>query len=105
MPWHLNSLPRPPILPPHSGHTQFRMPETTSAVALTVLHLINTMHTSHNAELPAIANPVQAAKYRETLAHSASSQNVNRKTAECISSSKMRAKVGTRFKWAQMWFT
>jgi len=81
------------------------MPETTSAVALTVLHLINTMHTSHNAELPAIANPVQAAKYRETLTHSASSQNVNRKTAECISSSKMRGKVGTRFKWAQKWFT
>jgi hypothetical protein len=38
LPWHLNSLPRPPILPPHSGHTQFIMLEIISRVALDPLH-------------------------------------------------------------------
>ena len=45
-PWHLNSWPRPPILPPHSGQIQFRMSDITSALALTVLHLINCITTS-----------------------------------------------------------
>jgi hypothetical protein len=45
LPWHLNSLPRPPILPPHSGHTQFRMLETTSVVALNELNLTNDIRT------------------------------------------------------------
>ncbi|PYX11650.1 MAG: hypothetical protein DMG84_23450 [Acidobacteria bacterium] len=67
------------------------MPETTSPVALTVLHLINTMHTSpNNTELPAIANPVEARNTARLWHIPASAQNVNRKTTECISSSKMR---------------
>jgi hypothetical protein len=40
-PWHLNSLPIFPILPPHSGHTQFRMPDITSAFVLAAPHLVN----------------------------------------------------------------
>lgn len=45
-PWHLNSVPRPPILPPHSGQIQFKMPETTSVVLLTLLNLVNVILTS-----------------------------------------------------------
>jgi hypothetical protein len=51
------------------------MPETTSAVALTPPHLINTMHTS-----PITPN------YQRSL-------NVDRKTAECISNSKIEKRV------------
>jgi hypothetical protein len=40
LPWHLNALPRPPILPPHSGHTQFIMLEIISRVPLDPLHRI-----------------------------------------------------------------
>jgi hypothetical protein len=40
LPWHLNSLPRPPILPPHSGHTQFIMLEIISRVVLDPLNRI-----------------------------------------------------------------
>ena len=43
-PWHLNSLPAPPILPPHSGHTQFRMPDTTSELARSVPNLVICIH-------------------------------------------------------------
>lgn len=39
-PWHLNSLPGPPILPPHPGHTQFRMPDITSPLSGTVIQFI-----------------------------------------------------------------
>jgi hypothetical protein len=39
-PWHLNSLPGPPILPPHPGHTQFRMPDITSPLPTTVVQFI-----------------------------------------------------------------
>ena len=42
----LNSLPRPPILPPHSGHIQFKMPETTSEIVLTLLNLMNVIFAS-----------------------------------------------------------
>src|ERR1700745_1306250 len=45
-PWHLNSFPRPPNLPPHSGHIQFKMLETTSSVALKLLNLINAIWAS-----------------------------------------------------------
>jgi hypothetical protein len=33
----LNSFPRSPILPPHSGHIKFKMPETSSWVVLRLL--------------------------------------------------------------------
>src|SRR5579863_1373912 len=46
VPWHLNSLPGPPILPPHSGHMQFKMPETTSSMVLTSFRRTNVMLTS-----------------------------------------------------------
>src|SRR5260370_26283486 len=39
-------MPRSPILPPHSGHTQFKIPEITSALDLTVLNLMNCIRTS-----------------------------------------------------------
>jgi hypothetical protein len=44
-PWHLNSFPRSPILPPHSGHIQFKILETISVV-LTLPNLINAILTS-----------------------------------------------------------
>jgi len=36
----LNSLPGPPILPPHPGHTQFRMPDITPPLSATVIQFI-----------------------------------------------------------------
>lgn len=39
-PWHLNSRLRPPILPPHPGQTQFRMPDITSAFLTIVVLLV-----------------------------------------------------------------
>ncbi len=39
-PWHLNSFPGPPILPPHSGHTQFKILDTMSDADLKLLNLI-----------------------------------------------------------------
>src|SRR6266851_2913670 len=105
MPWHLNSLPRPPILPPHSGHTQLRMPETTSAVALTVLHLINIIHTPpitpnyqrsltpFRREIPRDFGTFPTVPKRE-------SQNC------CVhfQFQNARREFVTRFKWAQKWF-
>ena len=52
-PWHLNSLPRPPILPPHPGHTQFRMPDITPALPTIVVLLINCICTSRKKQLSA----------------------------------------------------
>lgn len=40
-PWHLNSSPGPPIRPPHSGQTQFRMLETISAIGLKGTNVVN----------------------------------------------------------------
>jgi len=52
-PWHLNSWPRSPILPPHSGHTQFRMPEITSALDLTVANLMTDIkHLLQTSSIP-----------------------------------------------------
>src|SRR5215472_716358 len=42
-PWHLNSSPSPPIFPPHSGQTQFRMLEITSAIGFTEISIIEDM--------------------------------------------------------------
>ena len=38
LPWHMNSLPGPPILPPHSGQTQFKMLEIRSALVRSVVN-------------------------------------------------------------------
>ena len=48
-PWHLNSSPRPPILPPHSGQTQLRMPDITSEFATIVVLLVNAICTSRKS--------------------------------------------------------
>ncbi len=46
LPWHLNSLPGPPILPPHSGHTQFTIPDKTSLPCLIALCLTSSISPS-----------------------------------------------------------
>ena len=38
LPWQMNSLPGPPILPPHSGQTQFKMLEIRSALVRSVVN-------------------------------------------------------------------
>src|SRR5882762_2059956 len=68
-PWHLNSLPRPPILPPHSGHTQFRMPEITSAVSVIVLHLINHIPPSMTPNDRRTVNYVRSTRSTRKLGH------------------------------------
>jgi len=61
-PWHLNSCPLPPMLPPHSGQMQFIMLEITSEAALkafnlryAMYHPLSHLHNPH-------AVPVQARK-------------------------------------------
>ncbi len=36
------------MLPPHSGHTQFRMPDITSELALSIPHLVTCIYASTN---------------------------------------------------------
>src|SRR5271165_4654423 len=45
-PWHLNSFERPPICPPHSGQTKFRIADMHSALMPVNVALINCIHTS-----------------------------------------------------------
>ena len=45
-PWHLNSFERPPICPPHSGQTKFRIADMYSALMPVNAALINCIHTS-----------------------------------------------------------
>lgn len=46
------------MLPPHSGHTQFKMPDITSELALTVPHLDTCIYTStSHKELSVICHP------------------------------------------------
>src|ERR1700756_5902675 len=75
----MNSLPRSPILPPHSGHTQFRMPEITSAIDFTVVYLTNCIRTSQVKITLSVRDP--RAMFTETKSQ----------TPECIYSSKAPA--------------
>ena len=45
-PWHLNSFDRPPICPPHSGQTKFRIADMHSALMPVNAALINCIHSS-----------------------------------------------------------
>lgn len=86
-PWHLNSLPGPPILPPHPGQTQFRMPDITSPLPATVIQFtfVDCISTSRKKKFSSFH--VATASTRNSSAPSGCQRSHTLRT-ECISCSK-----------------
>jgi len=51
-PWHMNSFVRPPIGPPHSGQTQFRIADMYPAPTCVAAALVNCIRSPRNNKKP-----------------------------------------------------